>query len=91
MILIYFFVIAYICFFAIIICGYSLLLKKKPPDYSSESVTISILISVRNESHRIAPLLKSFDRCNSDSNNFELIFIDDHSLDNTIDKLNSWA
>lgn len=91
MFLIYFFVIAYICFFATIICGYSLLLNRKPSNFSLETATISILVSVRNESQRIGPLLKSFQKCNSDFKNLELIFIDDHSSDNTIDKLNSWA
>ena len=91
MVLIYLFIIAYICFFATIIFGYSLLLKRKPSNCSIESATISILVSVRNESHRIRPLLKSFDNSNADFNNIELIFINDHSSDNTLDVLNYWA
>ena len=43
---------------------------------------LSIIIPVRNEAHRMLPLLEAF---NQQSNkNFELVFVDDNSVDNTV-------
>jgi poly-beta-1,6-N-acetyl-D-glucosamine synthase len=74
------------------VLGFCLLLnKKKNVSFKLESPSISVIVSVRNEGDRIAPLLKSFDSIQTNINNVELIFIDDHSTDDSFEILNSWA
>ena len=92
MIVIVFFIITYVFFFTLLIIGFFLLLNKKyttSPEFKSPS--ISIIVSLRNEYNRINSLLKSLDEQSIDLNNIELIFVDDHSNDDSFNKLNSWA
>ena len=43
---------------------------------------LSIIIPVRNEAHRMLPMLQAF---NQQSNKkFELLFVDDNSIDDTV-------
>ena len=92
MLVIVFFIITYVCFFTLLIIAFFLLLNKKHttnPEFKSPS--ISIIVSFRNEYNRINSLLKSLDGQSIVSDNIELIFVDDHSTDDTVNKLNSWA
>ena len=74
------------------ILGFCLLLnKQKIDDPEFNSPSISIIVSVRNEYDRITPLLKSFESQKNISNKIELTFIDDHSTDDTYNKLKSWT
>ena len=53
----------------------------------SINLKVSLIVPVRNEAHRILPLLEAF---NQQSNkNFEVIFVDDNSTDDTISVINT--
>jgi len=59
-------------------------IKKKPLISEVTHQNISIVIAVRNEGDRIKACLTSVINQNYDKSNFELILIDDHSTDGTI-------
>ena len=92
MFLLYIILLFYFIFFLIMMVGFccSLSLNKIKKDGLNPNL-ISIIISVRNEYNRLDPLLKSLESQSISAENFELIFVDDHSSDNTIDKLKSWS
>ncbi|HEY6625768.1 MAG TPA: glycosyltransferase, partial [Ignavibacteriaceae bacterium] len=50
-------------------------------------VNISIIIALRNEEKNVDGLVESLNQLNYPKENFEVIFVDDHSTDMTYDKL----
>lgn len=50
-------------------------------------VNISIIIALRNEEENVDDLVESLNQFNYLKENFEVIFVDDHSTDRTYDKL----
>lgn len=58
----------------------------KPFTRPAKSSKITILIPFHNESKRILPLIQSLNGCKP-AKNFEIIFINDHSTDDTVDFL----
>ena len=56
----------------------------KSTNDSTTEIGVSILIAARNESENIEAVLKDLLNQNTESSNFEIIVIDDHSTDDTI-------
>ncbi len=56
----------------------------------SKIVDLSIVIAVRNEAENIERLLKQLVKQNYDVNNYEIIIIDDHSIDSTYDLIDQF-
>ena len=54
------------------------------------SPKISVIIAIRNESRTILSCLESLEKQSFDNANFEIILINDHSTDNTLDIINSF-
>ncbi|MFZ4549998.1 MAG: glycosyltransferase, partial [Bacteroidales bacterium] len=54
----------------------------------AHNTKVSILVAVRNESENIGVLIKSLSNQNYPASLFEVIFIDDHSTDETADLIN---
>ena len=54
------------------------------------SPVVSILIAARNEAHNIEKLLNSIKRNAFDKTNYEVIVVNDHSEDSTIDVVKTW-
>lgn len=52
---------------------------------------ISIVIAARNEAKRITPCLNSLEKLNYPAEKYEIIFIDDHSSDNTKELIGSYC
>jgi cellulose synthase/poly-beta-1,6-N-acetylglucosamine synthase-like glycosyltransferase len=57
----------------------------------SSKLSISIIIAARNEEKRISPCLKSLEKLIYPADKFEIIFIDDHSSDNTAKIIKSYC
>ncbi len=66
-------------------------LKEFQASAKTPSVTISVIIAARNESDNIPALLQSLSQQNYPSKFTEIIFIDDHSEDDTYNLLNGYA
>ena len=62
------------------------LISKKPLRKTAKKTKITILIPFHNESKRILPLINSLNEVKP-GKNIELIFIDDHSTDDTVNML----
>jgi cellulose synthase/poly-beta-1,6-N-acetylglucosamine synthase-like glycosyltransferase len=60
--------------------------KSKSLEYNTK---VTILVAVRNEAENIGMLIKSLSSQNYPANLFEVIFIDDHSTDETVDLVNN--
>lgn len=66
---------------------YSLKRMNSEGKKENNSVNISIIIAAKNEAENIDPLLESLKNLNYASEIFEVIFVDDNSIDGTYDKL----
>ena len=53
----------------------------------SKNIKVSILIAVRNEQENINNLVNSFKEQNYPKENLEIIFVDDHSQDETVNRI----
>ena len=53
--------------------------------------SISIVIAARDEENRILPCLQSLEKLNYPADMFEIIFVDDHSSDNTAEVIKSFS
>ncbi len=51
---------------------------------------VSIIVIYRNESHNISTLLHSLEKLNYPPDKFEIVFVDDHSFDNTSDIISAF-
>jgi len=79
----------YVFFIGLLIWGFS---KVKPFHKSgSENKTgFSIVIPFRNEEHNLPDLLQSLAKLNYSKEQFEIIFVDDASKDNSVRVINNW-
>ena len=80
--------IAYLIVIGIITYGWFSLSTFEREHENSNGVTISVVVAVRNESANIENLLKQLVNQSYDNRYFEIIIIDDHSADNTIQLIN---
>lgn len=77
-------IILYLIFLIILIISW--LILKKPLEKSSnlgQGIVFTIIVPVRNEAQNILSLLLSLEKQTYNSGNFEIIFVNDHSKDNT--------
>ncbi|HCW07089.1 MAG TPA: hypothetical protein DGG95_06975 [Cytophagales bacterium] len=76
--------------FLIALCiGWLSALQTKPSS-SSNTILISVVVAVRNESKNIDRLLESLAAQNYPRSNFEIILVDDHSEDDSVSKMEKW-
>lgn len=79
----------YVFFIGLLIWGFSKV--KTFHESSSESKTgFSIVIPFRNEEHNLPDLLQSLTHLNYSKEQFEIIFVDDVSKDNSVRVINNW-
>jgi cellulose synthase/poly-beta-1,6-N-acetylglucosamine synthase-like glycosyltransferase len=85
------FAVAYSFWIAFLVIGWKKNQSNKNNSYSVEKsqITASVVIPCRNEAHRLPALLQQFNEM-SLSNPAEIIVVDDHSDDNTIDIIRSY-
>ena len=82
-----FLVVCYTVFIALAILGWLRLSRPKIPVDYQPATFISVLIPVRNEAENILALLNDLLVQTFPKNLFEVILIDDHSEDETLNKL----
>jgi cellulose synthase/poly-beta-1,6-N-acetylglucosamine synthase-like glycosyltransferase len=74
-----------------IIIGFARIKKLEPRRLEKNVSKISIIIPVRNEAENILKCLDTLINQNYDKSDFELIIVNDHSIDNTENVLNAFA
>ena len=80
----------YVCSFVVVIIGfYKQTDKRNLINNKSEELKISVVIAVRNEELTIGNCVDSLLNQNYSHDFFEIIIVDDHSTDNTIEVLRS--
>lgn len=62
---------------------------RKKIDSGTKNTNISIVVPFRNESQRIMPLLQSLLNQNNQNIQFEILFVNDHSEDDSIDLIHN--
>ena len=86
---IFLFLIAYIIVIGIITIGWI-----RIPQTSTKKITVktkvSVIIAVRNEAGNIYPLLESLVKQTYDPNLFDIVIVDDHSEDETVNIINKY-
>lgn len=83
-------ILVYVCSFAVVTIGfYKQMYQNKLFITKSEELKISIVIAVRNEEFTIEKCVNSLLNQNYNHDFFEIIIVDDHSTDNTIEVLRS--
>ena len=79
------------CFYFALLSVVNVGLKRLTISEPSSKLSISIIIAARNEENRITPCLKSLEKVTYPTDKFEIIFIDDHSGDNTAKIIGSYC
>lgn len=79
----------YLIFAIAILIGWFKLKAQTSRNQSSEFKSFSILVAVRNEGQNITKLLQGIEQQNYPKDNYEIIIIDDHSEDDTLEKINT--
>ena len=90
--LIYISVTLFVCYFAGIIIvrnGLKHLTEAVVP-ITEHQIKISLIISFRNEEKNLINLLQSIAKLKYENHNYEVILVDDHSTDNSVDIINTW-
>lgn len=83
-----FIVLCLYCIFALsILIGWFKLKTQAAQDEPKDFKSFSILIAARNESHNIDKLLQGIEQQNYPQEKYEIIIIDDHSEDDTVEKV----
>lgn len=82
--------IAYLIVIGVITFGWFSLSTFETEHDNPVGVTISVVIAVRNESGNIERLLRQLAIQNYDNNFYEIIVVDDHSTDNTVQLVNQF-
>ncbi|MBK7855655.1 MAG: glycosyltransferase [Bacteroidetes bacterium] len=72
----------------ILFCFVSWIKLKEKPILHNSGNKISVVIAIRNEEENISTLIKSLDSQSLSSNLFEVIIVNDHSEDATLEKIN---
>ncbi|ESU29657.1 glycosyl transferase [Flavobacterium limnosediminis JC2902] len=79
----------YVFFIGLLIWGFSKV-KLFQKTNSDNKTGFSIVIPFRNEEHNLPDLLQSLAQLNYSKEQFELIFVDDNSKDNSVRVINQW-
>jgi cellulose synthase/poly-beta-1,6-N-acetylglucosamine synthase-like glycosyltransferase len=80
----------YFGFLLACLIGWRKFLCQTKPEGDTFNTFVSIVVPVRNEEHSIAPLLDSLKVQDYPQRNLEVIIMDDHSTDQTAQRINSW-
>ncbi len=83
------FFLMYFLFIGLLIAGWNKAFEQEPPNPGEHHQLISIVIAARNEGSRIASLL--LDIQHQSYKNYEVIVINDHSTDNTLEEVMLFA
>jgi len=86
------FLFAFILIYAAFIAAFTFASSQKKSEKSqnnSPSLGISIVVALRNEEHNVEKLIQSLQNQHYPSNLFEIILVDDHSTDTTLQLINS--
>jgi cellulose synthase/poly-beta-1,6-N-acetylglucosamine synthase-like glycosyltransferase len=80
------------CLYALFIlwCRYGWTKARKPAHHNSLIHSVAVIVAVRNEEATIDRLLDSLSAQQFPKKNFEIIIVDDHSVDHTAEKVNSF-
>jgi glycosyltransferase involved in cell wall biosynthesis len=90
--LIYISVTFFVCYFSGIIIvrnGLKQFINATIP-LAEHQIKISLIISFRNEEKNLINLLQSIANLKYENHNYEVILVDDHSTDNSVDIINTW-
>ena len=60
--------------------------KNKFQSLSESSLKLSVIIAAKNEGHNISSLITSLSKQDFPKENYEIIIVDDNSIDNTLNK-----
>jgi len=80
----------YFGFLLACIAGWQKFVSHQKPPVAGKKEFASVVIAVRNEEATITPLLESLGLQDYSNNNFEIIFINDHSTDRTEQIISGW-
>jgi len=79
------------CFYFVLLFAVNVGLNRLKKTRGEHEFSISIVIAARDEEHRILPCLQSLEKLNYPDDKFEIIFVDDHSRDNTAEVIKSFS
>ncbi len=82
--------VAYLIVIGIITYGWFSLVTNPDNHAAADKINVSVVIAVRNESNNIIKLLKQIVNQDYDNNYFEIIIVNDHSIDNTLQLINEF-
>jgi poly-beta-1,6-N-acetyl-D-glucosamine synthase len=88
-----YFLIVFAIYFVLVlllITGWQLAIEKKDNESSSDLHTLSVIIPFRNEATHLPRLLKNLANQNYNTQNVEIIFVDDHSTDESATIISSF-
>ncbi|ESU24550.1 glycosyl transferase [Flavobacterium enshiense DK69] len=80
----------YVFFIGLLIWGFSKVNYFHKSNSSENKTGFSIVIPFRNEEHNLPDLLQSLSQLNYPKDQFEVIFVDDESKDNSVRVINNW-
>lgn len=80
----------YFGFLLICIAGWQKYTRQPKPQVLAKKEFVSVVVAVRNEETSIPPLLSSLGFQNFPPSNFEIIFVNDHSTDQTARIISEW-
>lgn len=80
----------YVFFIGLLILGFSKVNYFQKSDGSEKKTGFSVVIPFRNEEHNLPDLLQSLSHLNYPKEQFEVIFVDDVSKDNSVRVINNW-
>lgn len=86
---IYFIAFAFLLFAMYIYNGYKFELKKQLHTFHKTHLKLSVIIAAKNEEKNVIQLLDSLSKLDYPEENYEVIFVDDNSSDNTNNLLQS--
>ena len=81
----------YVCSFTVVTIGFIKQIDKKELVFNNNELKISVVIAVRNEELTIEKCVESIFNQENNHDYFEIIIVDDHSTDNTIEVLRRLA
>ena len=82
--------IIYFGFLLACIVGWQKFSRQPKTHLATSKEFVSVVVAVRNEEFSIGPLLSSFRFQDYPHSNFEIIFVDDHSTDHTVQIISGW-
>lgn len=81
------------CYVATLLWAYKTWVKMPVPKYkrSDNSIKITVVVAVRNEANNIGGLLEDLAKQTYPASLFEVIIVDDHSTDNTVNRVEEFS